>query len=128
MRPGLYPVLLAVVALGACTRPVPGVLTLAPAGMRTTGTCTPHPDGTLTMQAGAAAESVVYVDTGTVTITVTAKAGAADNPPVVDVWLAGSSLGSAQIQSTEHHAYPFHALTHASGPTAIRVLFTGTSP
>jgi hypothetical protein len=127
MRLRLQPVLLIVLAVGGCTRPIPGILTLAPAGMHTTGTCTPHPDGTLTMQAGAAAESVVYVDAGTVTITVTAKAGAAESPPVVDVWLAGTSIGTAQIQSTEDHAYPFHGQAHASGPTAIRILFTGTS-
>jgi hypothetical protein len=120
-------VLVIVLAVGACTRPIPGVLTLAPAGMHTTGACTPRPDGTLTMQAGAAAESVVYVDAGPVTLTVTAKASVVENPPVVELWLAGTSIGTASVQSTENHAYPFHGQARASGPTAVRMVFSGTS-
>jgi hypothetical protein len=95
--------------------------------MHLTGTCTPHPDGTLTMQAGAVAESVVYVDAGPVTLTVTAKAGAVENPPVVELWLAGTSIGTAPIQSTENQAHPFHGQARASGPTAVRIVFSGTS-
>ncbi len=109
--------------LAACTRPVPGVLTLAPAGMRKTGACTAHPDGTLSMQAGAAVDSVIYVDAGTVTITVTAAIASGDQPAPIEVWLAAHRIGGARVESTELQPYPFHAEARTSGPTALRLTF-----
>lgn len=106
----------------ACSQPVPGVLTLAPAGMRLSGTCTPHPDGTLTMAANASAESEAYVDAGTVTITVTAATSVTDHPMLIELWFAGTSIGSQGVPSTERVAIPFHARTRASGPVAIRLI------
>src|SRR2546428_14156197 len=94
-----------ILACGACTHPVPGVLTLAPAGMHTTGSCVPHPDGTLSMPAGATADSTVYVDAGGATITVTAKAGAAVDPPLIEVWFAGNRVGSTRVQSAAARAF-----------------------
>jgi hypothetical protein len=116
-----------VLLLTACTRPVPGVLTLAPAGMRTTGSCTANPDGTLTMSPGGVADSEVYVDAGDVTVTVTAKTSAADQPASMDVWFGGSCIGTTRVQSTDFAPFPFRARARASGPAAIRIAFAGTS-
>ena len=113
--------------LSACTRPVPGVLTLAPAGMRTTGTCTPHPDGTLTMSAGAAVESVAYVDAGAVTITVTAQSSSSESAASMELWFDGASVGTVRVQSTEATPFPFHVQARAGGPTAVRVVFADPS-
>jgi len=112
----------AALLLGACTQPGPGVLTLAPAGMRLGGTCTPHPDGTLTMAADASAESDVYVDAGTVTITVTAATGTPRQSMSLELWFGGTSIGSQSVGSIELTAIPFHARTRASGPVAIRLV------
>lgn len=113
-----------VLLLAACNRPVAGVLTLAPGSMRTTESCTAHPDGTLTMPAGATASSEVYVDAGDVTVTVTAKVASGDHPPLMDVWFAGSSIGTTRVQSTAAAPFPFHARARASGPVAIRIAFS----
>jgi hypothetical protein len=118
----------ALLLASACSQPVPGVLTLAPAGMRLSGTCTPHPDGTLTMAADAIAESEAYVDAGTVTITVTAATSTTDHPMSVELWFAGTSIGSHRVPSTERIAIPFHGRTRASGPVAIRLLAHDDSP
>lgn len=113
----------AVLLVSACTQPpVPGVLTLAPAGMRISGNATPHPDGTLTMADACAAEAEVYVDAGTVTITVTASASTADRPTSIELWFAGSSIGSQPVPSGARTAVPFHARAHSSGPFALRLL------
>jgi len=111
----------------ACTHPPPGVLTLAPAGMRTTGSCVTHPDGTLRMPADTTADSTVYVDAGTVSITVTAKAESTEHTPVVEVWLAGNTLGRARVSSTESQPFPFHAQARTSGPTALRISVSSES-
>ena len=117
-----------VLSANACTQPVAGVLTLAPAGMRLGGTCTRHADGTLTMAAGASAESDVYVDAGTVTITVTAAASTLDQPTSIEVWFAGASLGSQPVPSAERTAIRFHARARTSGPVAIRLVVHATAP
>jgi hypothetical protein len=111
----------ALLAASACTRPVPGVLTLAPAGMRTTGACVPHPDGTLSLPVGATADSTVYVDAGDVTITVTAKAASDTYLPVLEVWFAGSILGSMRVPLPTLQPLRFHAHARSSGPTALRI-------
>jgi len=114
--------------MSACTQPVPGVLTLAPAGMRISGTNTPRPDGTLAMAADCIAESEVYVDAGTVTITVTASASMPDHALTLELWFAGTSVGSRRVQSTDPTALAFHSRASASGPVAIRLVVHADPP
>lgn len=114
--------------VSACTQPVPGVLTLAPAGMRTTGTCTPHPNGTLTMAAPATAESEVYVDAGRVTVTVTAASADPDQPLSIELSFAGTNIGTSRVQTSQPTAFPFHAQMRASGPVAIRLAVRNDAP
>lgn len=113
--------LLLLLLLGACAHPLPGVLTLAPAGMHTTGACVPHPDGTLTMPSGSTADSPVYVDAGGVTVTITAQASSATPPSHIEVWFAGTSIGSARLETTELRPLTFHVHAGADGPTTLRV-------
>ena len=113
--------LLLLLLLGACSHPMPGVLTLAPAGMRTTGACVSHPDGTLTMPSGSTADSPVYVDAGGVTITITAQASSATPPSRIEVWFAGTSIGSARLETTEVRPLAFHVHAGADGPTTLRI-------
>jgi len=111
---------LAVLGL-ACTRPVPGILTLAPAGMRLTGTTTPHADGTLAMSVEATAAAAVYVDAGAVTITVTAKTAADDQPVLIAVWLAGTRIGTERVQKATAASFAFHGQARSSGPTPLQI-------
>lgn len=104
-----------------CTRPPAGVLTLAPAGMRTTGACTAKVDGTLTMTGAATAESVAYVDAGPVTITVTAQSLSAEAPAPMELWFDGAKVGSFQVSAAAPNAFPFHVDARDSGPTALRI-------
>jgi len=113
--------LLAMLLFASCTHPPPGVLTLAPAGMRTAGTCSAHPDGTLSMGAAATADATVYVDAGPVTITVTANAVSTARAAAVEVWFAGATVGRMRVSATEARPYAFHAQPRASGPTALRI-------
>jgi hypothetical protein len=113
--------LLLLLLLGACSHSLPGVLTLAPAGMRTTGACVSHPDGTLTMPSGSTADSPVYVDAGGVTITITAQASSATPPSRIEVWFADASIGNARLETTEVRSLAFHAHAGADGPTTLRI-------
>jgi len=122
MIPACRVLIVAVLCVSACTQPVPGVLTLAPAGMRISGTATPHPDGTLAMTDGCTAESEVYADAGTVTITITASASVPDRPASVEVWFAGTSIGSQPVPAGTRTAIAFHARSHSSGPFALRLV------
>jgi type 1 fimbria pilin len=118
----------AVLLVSACTGPVPGVLTLAPAGMRLSGTCTPHADGTLAMAGDCSAESAIYVDAGTVTITVTAAATSATHPLSIGLWLGGTNLGTHRVESTDRVAMPFHGRASASGPLPLQLLVHADTP
>ena len=110
---------------GACTRAPAGVLTLAPAGMRITGTHVAHPDGTLTASPGVDAESGVYADAGQLTITVTARATAADHPIAFELWFGGVTVGSSRVDSLNPAAAAFHTEVRRSGPQVLRVRLTG---
>src|SRR5579862_6320648 len=112
----------ALLAVGACTQPMPGVLTLAPAGMRITGIATPRLDGTLMMADGCTAEAEMFVDAGTATITVTAAAAAADRAATLELWFAGSSIGSQAVPPGARTALAFHARAPTSGPFALRLV------
>ncbi len=113
----------AALAACACNQPSPGVLTLAPAGLSTTGACTKQPDGTLIMPAGATASAVVYVDAGAVTITITASAASLAHRPQVELWVAGDRVGTLALEGTAAQALPFHVHTHSSAPTALRIVY-----
>jgi hypothetical protein len=63
-----------------------------------------------------------------VTITVTASAATVDQPMSIELWFAGTSLGSQRVQSTERAALPFHARARASGPVAIRLVAHANPP
>lgn len=115
--------LAAVLAACGCSHGSPGVLTLAPAGMRTTGACVSEPDGTVTMPAGATASAVVYVDAGAVTITVTGTASSLAHHPEVELWVAGDRVATLPLQSTTAQALPFHVHARSSGPTALRIAY-----
>ena len=78
-------------------------------------------DGTLVMHPGATAESTVYVDAGSVRITVTAQAAPSSGPTTVELWFAGSQVGTVHLESTQAQAFPFQVQARASGPTALRV-------
>ena len=107
----------------ACRRPPAGVLTLAPAGMHTTGACTAAADGTLTMARGATADSTIYVDAGAVTITVTAAPSSVDDHPQLELWLAGERIGAVALESTEAQAVRFSAQARTSSPTALHLAY-----
>lgn len=109
--------------MAACRSPTAGVLTLAPAGMHTTGPCTPEPDGTLTMAAGASADATAYVEAGTVTVTVTA-APASPRRLAIEMWLADAKAGRAVLQSPGLQTVAFHAHARAGGPATLRLLCT----
>ncbi len=113
----------AALAVCGCNQPVPGVLTLAPAGMRTTGACVSQRDGTLIMPAGATASAVVYVDAGTVTITVTGTPSSLAHPSQVELWVAGDRVGTLPLQEATAQALPFKIHARNSGPTALRIVY-----
>ncbi len=115
--------LLAAVSLAACRPPSAGVLTLAPAGMHTTAACVAQPDGTLTMPPRASADSMAYVDAGTVTITVTAAPSSLQQRPQIEVWLADAKVGTAMLQSAGSQSIPFHARARASAVTSVRLVY-----
>lgn len=107
----------------ACERTVPGVLTLAPAGMHATDNCVAQPDGTLTMPPGSQADAVAYVDAGTVTISVTAKASVNEPPALLELWFAGDRIGILSVERTESQPFVFHGRARRSGPTALRLAY-----
>jgi hypothetical protein len=113
----------AALSSNACRHPPVGVLTLAPAGMHTTGTCSAQPDGTLTMSPGASADSTIYVEAGAVTIAVTAAPSSLENHPQIEMWLADEKIGAATLESTEAQAVPFHMQARASGLTGVRLVY-----
>lgn len=76
------------------------------------------------MTAGSTADSEVYVDGGDVTVTVTANTSAAEHPALLDVRVAGSSIGTARVESIEPAPFPFHGRARASGPIALRIAFS----
>lgn len=115
--------LAAAIAACSCSQRSPGVLTLAPAGMRTTGACVSEPDGTLSMPAGATVSAVAYMDAGAVTITVTGTASSLAHHPEVELWVAGDRVATLPLQSTAAQALPFHVRAQSSGPTALRIAY-----
>ena len=114
--------LLAVGCIAGCRAPAAGVLTLAPAGMHTTGACSAQPDGTLIMAVGGSAEATAYVDAGPVTITVTVAA-ASLRPARIEVWLAATTAGTAVLESSQPQALTFHTRARASGPASLRLTY-----
>jgi len=111
-----------VAAVVGCTRPVPGVLTLAPAGMTLQGTTQAQADGSLLMDPGATAESTVYVDAGGVSITITAEAAAVGRSSDLTLWFAGGAVGTVHVQGSHPQQFPFQVHARASGPTALRIV------
>ncbi len=107
--------------IAACRSPTAGVVTLAPGGMHTAGPCTPEPDGTLTMAAGATADATAYVDAGDLTVTVT-TAPASPRRLAIEVWVADAKAGMVVPQSPERQSLAFHAHARASGPTTLRLV------
>lgn len=79
------------------------------------------------MSAGATAQSVAYVDAGPITITVSAQASPPESVAPMEVWFDGTKVGAVQVPGTTLTALPFHVEARASGPTALRIVFTAAA-
>jgi hypothetical protein len=74
-----------------CSKPPPGVLTLAPAMMSTSGASQGRPDGSLQLQSGAAAATEIYLPQGSTNLAIT-LAATADAAAGLQVWFSGSRI------------------------------------
>jgi hypothetical protein len=74
-----------------CSKPPPGVLTLAPAMMSTSGATQGRPDGSLQLQSGAAAATEIYLPQGSTNLAIT-LAATADVAAGLQVWFSGSPI------------------------------------
>ncbi len=118
-----------------CSPPPAGVLTLAPAGMRTKGACVANRDGTLDASFGASAESLAYMDAAPATVTITAHTLGGAASVGLGLWVDGTERGTATVSSKESAAFPLHLEPKTGGPHALRLVLapspdssTGATP
>ncbi|MBI3786100.1 MAG: hypothetical protein HY270_22160 [Deltaproteobacteria bacterium] len=107
--------------LPACSQPISGVLTLAPAGMKYSDGCTANHDGTLEMPNGARAVQLAYMEGGAATLTATVRLVATDRPATADLYVEGDRVGHLDVTSKDDKSSAFQLVIAHSGPHAIRL-------
>ncbi len=80
--------------LSGCTKPPPGILTLAPGMMTTEGATQSHPDGSLVLEGSAAGSTEIYLPRGKTSLAVSLSVGA-DAPAGLTIWFDGRRIATA---------------------------------
>lgn len=104
-----------------CQQPTPGILTLAPAGMRFGQTARPNPDGSLNLPAGGSADTTAYAAAGALTVAVTAASLPGAAAATIALHVDGVMVGSMAVSEASATTHDFVIDAARSGPHTLRL-------